>query len=84
MRRFEVWAPEARAAAVQAGAGTYAMRGPDDRGWWRVEVEDAARVQVGVEQLAAVRERRDSVAGGARDQFADFVLALAAERITAS
>jgi maltooligosyltrehalose trehalohydrolase len=36
-----VWAPEARAAAVQAGAGTYAMRGPDDRGWWRVEVEDA-------------------------------------------
>lgn len=41
MHRFEVWAPDAGSVAVQAGAETYPMRGPDDHGWWRVDVEDA-------------------------------------------
>jgi maltooligosyltrehalose trehalohydrolase len=41
MHEFTVWAPQARKVAVKIGEATYPMRGPSDRGWWRVEVEQA-------------------------------------------
>lgn len=41
MHRFEVWAPDARSVAVQADGQVYRMRGPDDRGWWCIDVETA-------------------------------------------
>jgi len=41
MHRFEVWAPFARRVSVNAGGTVQAMKGPDDRHWWRLEVEDA-------------------------------------------
>src|SRR5271165_5383172 len=41
MHRFEVWAPSAKRLSVKAGGAVQAMKGPDDRNWWRLEVEDA-------------------------------------------
>ena len=41
MHEFTAWAPRAKALAVQIGQTTYAMEGPDDKGWWRVKVENA-------------------------------------------
>ena len=41
MHRFDVWAPFAKRVAVQVGESRYPMAGPDDRGWWRTEVEAA-------------------------------------------
>lgn len=41
MQRFEVWAPFAKRVSVKAGNTTYAMSGPEDRDWWRIDVEDA-------------------------------------------
>src|ERR1700751_596242 len=41
MHRFEVWAPFARTMAVQVKDATTLMEGPDDLGWWRVEVAGA-------------------------------------------
>jgi maltooligosyltrehalose trehalohydrolase len=41
MHRFEVWAPFARRVSVKTGEAIHAMSGPDDRDWWRLEVEDA-------------------------------------------
>ncbi len=41
MHRFKVWAPSARVVSVEAGGVSYAMQGPDDRGWWTREVESA-------------------------------------------
>jgi maltooligosyltrehalose trehalohydrolase len=41
MHEFTVWAPEARKVAVKIGEATYPMRGPSDRGWWKVAVEGA-------------------------------------------
>jgi maltooligosyltrehalose trehalohydrolase len=41
MHRFDVWAPFAMRMAVQVGASRFPMEGPDDRGWWRAEVEAA-------------------------------------------
>ena len=39
MHEFTVWAPLANKVAVRVGDATYAMSGPDDRGWWRTAVE---------------------------------------------
>jgi maltooligosyltrehalose trehalohydrolase len=41
MHRFEVWAPFAKRVSVNAGGTVQAMKGPDDRDWWRLEVEEA-------------------------------------------
>jgi maltooligosyltrehalose trehalohydrolase len=41
MHRFEVWAPFAKRMSVQAGGQVYAMHGPDERNWWRADVESA-------------------------------------------
>ncbi len=41
MHEFMVWAPIPRKVAVKIGEATYPMRGPDDRGWWSVAVEQA-------------------------------------------
>ncbi|KAA6461177.1 malto-oligosyltrehalose trehalohydrolase [Acidobacteria bacterium AB60] len=42
MHRFVVWAPLAKKMAVQVADSRYAMTGPDDHGWWRVDVDSAA------------------------------------------
>ena len=34
---LEVWAPFARHVSVESGGVAYAMRGPDDRGWWQLD-----------------------------------------------
>lgn len=41
MHPFRVWAPFARRVSVESGGVAYAMQGPDDRGWWSCQVEDA-------------------------------------------
>jgi len=41
MHEFSVWAPRARKVAVKIGDGNYPMRGPSERGWWNVAVEQA-------------------------------------------
>ncbi len=40
--RFEVWAVRAKTLEVQAGGRRIGMEGPDEQGWWRAEVKDAA------------------------------------------
>jgi maltooligosyltrehalose trehalohydrolase len=41
MHEFSVWAPRAGRVAVKVGDGARAMHGPDERGWWKVAVEEA-------------------------------------------
>ena len=41
MHEFGVWAPGAKTVAVKVGDRACAMEGPDERGWWKVVVEDA-------------------------------------------
>jgi len=41
MHRFEIWAPKASTLAVRIHGDSRPMNGPDDRGWWSVEVADA-------------------------------------------
>lgn len=41
MHRFEVWAPRAHTVAVSINGATLPMNGPDDRGWWRLDVAEA-------------------------------------------
>ncbi|HWB33216.1 MAG TPA: malto-oligosyltrehalose trehalohydrolase [Acidobacteriaceae bacterium] len=41
MHEFEVWAPRVKQLRVKVGDAVHAMQGPDDRGWWRVRVEEA-------------------------------------------
>jgi maltooligosyltrehalose trehalohydrolase len=41
MHEFRVWAPNGRKLAVKIGEATYPMRGPNERGWWSVAVEQA-------------------------------------------
>ena len=41
MHQFEVWAPIARRVAVEVNGKAIPMLGPDERGWWRLDVEDA-------------------------------------------
>ncbi len=42
MHEFTVWAPWVKKIAVKVGDAQYGMSGPNDRGWWRATVEDAA------------------------------------------
>src|SRR5438067_5066472 len=41
MHEFTVWAPNARKVRVKVDQATYPLQGPDERGWWRVAVEQA-------------------------------------------
>jgi maltooligosyltrehalose trehalohydrolase len=41
MHRFEVWAPLPKKVAVQVNNDALAMQGPDEHGWWRLDVEEA-------------------------------------------
>jgi maltooligosyltrehalose trehalohydrolase len=41
MHQFKVWAPFAQHVSVEAGGVQYAMQGPDDRDWYRCEVENS-------------------------------------------
>jgi maltooligosyltrehalose trehalohydrolase len=40
MHRFEIWAPLAKKVAVRMEGATLPMEGPDEFGWWRLDVED--------------------------------------------
>jgi maltooligosyltrehalose trehalohydrolase len=41
MHEFKVWAPRPQRVAVQVGDSVYEMNGPDECGWWSVQVETA-------------------------------------------
>jgi maltooligosyltrehalose trehalohydrolase len=41
MYRFEVWAPRAKKMAVRVNSATLAMNGPDEQGWWHLDVAEA-------------------------------------------
>jgi len=41
MYRFEIWAPQARKMAVKVNDATLPMQGPDEQGWWRLEIDKA-------------------------------------------
>jgi maltooligosyltrehalose trehalohydrolase len=41
MHTFTVWAPKQEKVAVKIGDEVYPMKGPNDRGYWTVAVEDA-------------------------------------------
>jgi maltooligosyltrehalose trehalohydrolase len=41
MHRFEIWAPKAKKLAILLNSATLPMDGPDERGWWRLDVEEA-------------------------------------------
>lgn len=42
MHRFEVWAPLPKKVAVRVNDATLPMHGPDEQGWWRLDVHQAA------------------------------------------
>ncbi len=41
MHRFEVWAPLPKKVAVSVNGALRPMQGPDEQGWWRLEVDEA-------------------------------------------
>ena len=41
MHRFEVWAPRAKTLSLRLSGGTQPMNGPDEQGWWRLDVAEA-------------------------------------------
>jgi maltooligosyltrehalose trehalohydrolase len=41
MHRFEVWAPLPKKISLRVNRSTLPMTGPDDQGWWRLDVVDA-------------------------------------------
>jgi len=41
MHRFEVWAPLPKEVAVRVNQITLPMHGPDEQGWWRLDVNKA-------------------------------------------
>ena len=41
MREFAIWAPRARKMALSLNGEALSMRGPDERGWWRLSVKQA-------------------------------------------
>jgi maltooligosyltrehalose trehalohydrolase len=41
MHEFTLWAPRAKRVAVKIGESEFPMGGPDERGWWRIAVEQA-------------------------------------------
>jgi maltooligosyltrehalose trehalohydrolase len=42
MRRFEVWAPLPNKVAFRANESTQPMQGPDEQGWWHLDVQEAS------------------------------------------
>lgn len=42
MHRFAVWAPQAKRLSARVAGDDRAMEGPDDRGWWWLNVSEAA------------------------------------------
>lgn len=42
MHRFEVWAPLVKRLSVSVGSAAHAMDGPDNHGWWGLDVTEAA------------------------------------------
>jgi maltooligosyltrehalose trehalohydrolase len=42
MHRFELWAPLPAKVRVRIGENIWPMQGPDDQGWWRLDVEQAS------------------------------------------
>jgi maltooligosyltrehalose trehalohydrolase len=41
MHEFEVWGPAVKKMQLKLGDRLLAMKGPDDKGWWRLRVEEA-------------------------------------------
>jgi maltooligosyltrehalose trehalohydrolase len=41
MHTFAIWAPNAGKLAVKTHGAAFPMTGPDEQGWWRVDVSDA-------------------------------------------
>ena len=41
MHRFEVWAPLPKKVALRVNDTTLLMHGPDEQGWWRLDVDEA-------------------------------------------
>ena len=41
MREFKVWAPRPGKVAVKVGETVYPMQGPDQQGYWKLQVEEA-------------------------------------------
>ena len=41
MYTFVVWAPKSKKVAVQVGRNDYPMEGPNEKGYWRLSVEEA-------------------------------------------
>ncbi len=41
MHKFSLWAPRPGKVSLKLGEGAYPMEGPDDRGYWRTEIEGA-------------------------------------------
>ncbi len=41
MHRFDVWAPLAKRAAVGVNGTALEMQGPDEQGWWHLDVDEA-------------------------------------------
>jgi maltooligosyltrehalose trehalohydrolase len=41
MHRFAIWAPRAKTMAVSMGGAAHPMHGPDEQGWWQLELSHA-------------------------------------------
>src|SRR5580658_1631720 len=41
MHRFAIWAPRAKSMAVSVDGAAYPMNGPDEQGWWQLELSHA-------------------------------------------
>lgn len=41
MHEFTLWSPYAKKMSVRVGDALYPMKGPDERGWWRAQVDAA-------------------------------------------
>src|SRR5580658_775613 len=42
MHRFEIWAPRGKSMAVSFQGAALPMNGPNDHGWWWLEVSEAS------------------------------------------
>jgi len=47
MDEFRVWAPDAKRVAVMVAGASYAMDGPDARGWWKAAVNAGPGTEYG-------------------------------------
>ncbi|MES2390253.1 MAG: malto-oligosyltrehalose trehalohydrolase, partial [Acidobacteriota bacterium] len=41
MHRFGIWAPRVQRMSVKVGERVLSMNGPNKRGWWTLDVEEA-------------------------------------------